>query len=72
MRGPARGRDQLGPENCGNGEAGHSESDGAAVGETDSDSQSDEVQEPQKKKKWNGRMEFTLFLRWVTGENLES
>jgi hypothetical protein len=45
------------PTQAGNGEAGGSESDGQMDSDYDSD---EDLQDGKKKKKWNGRREFTL------------
>jgi hypothetical protein len=56
------------PRPTGNGGAGHSESDAQMDSENDSD---EDQQDGDKKRKWNGRREFTLMKRWVTGEKAE-
>jgi hypothetical protein len=56
------------PRPTANGGAGHSDSDDQMNSENDSD---EDQQDGDKKRKWNGRREFTLMKRWVTGDKAE-
>ena len=56
------------PRPTGNAGAGRSESDSEKDAPEASD---DDLPVDTRKRKWNGRMEFTLIKRWVTGEKAE-
>ena len=56
------------PKSTGNGGAGRVDPDGQMESDDD-DSDAQQVAKP--KRKWNGKMEWTLMKRWVTGEKAE-
>ena len=56
------------PKSTGNGGAGRVEPDGQMESDDD-DSDAQQVAKP--KRKWNGKMEWTLMKRWVTGEKAD-
>ena len=56
------------PKSTGNGGAGRVDPDGQTESD-DNDSDAQQVAKPRRK--WNGRMEWTLMKRWVTGEKAE-
>jgi hypothetical protein len=56
------------PKSTGNGGAGQVDLDGQMESEDDD---SDDLQVAKPKWKWNGKMEWTLMKRWVTGEKAE-
>ncbi len=58
------------PKSTGNGRACQVYPDGQ-MESGDDDSHHDDLQVAKPKRKWNGRMEWTLMKRWVTGEKAE-
>ncbi len=56
------------PKSTANGGAGRVDPDGQMESEDDD---SDHLQVAKLKGKWNGKMEWTLMKRWVTGEKAE-
>ncbi len=56
------------PKSTGNGGAGRVDPDGQMES---NDDDSDAQQVAKRKRKWNGKMEWTLMKRWVTGEKAE-